>query len=89
MGVKHRFLELTCSYGRDLNSSEVLLVLRDVYLREGRHVGPSPREGPLATFQDLVNNSKRVVLRSEGSRLLTTIADTGFIYASSVYKSAK
>ena len=51
MGVIHRFLERACNYRRDLNSSEVLLALRDVDLREGHHVGPSPRGGPLANFQ--------------------------------------
>ena len=61
MGVKHRFLECVCNYRCDLNSSEVLLALRDVDLREGRHVGPFPREGPLASFQgnipDLMNDT--------------------------------
>ena len=59
MDVIHRFLERACNYRRDLNSSEVLLALRDVDLREGRHVGPFPRGGPLASFQgnipDLMN----------------------------------
>ena len=40
---------------------EVLLALRDVDLREGRHVGPFPRGGPLASFQgnipDLMNDT--------------------------------
>ena len=58
MGVIHRFLERACNYRRDLNSSEVLL---DVDLREGRHVGPFPRGGPLASFQgnipDLMNDT--------------------------------
>ena len=58
MGVVHRFLERACNYRRDLNSSEVLL---DVDLREGRHVGPFPRGGPLASFQgnipDLMNDT--------------------------------
>ena len=61
MGVIHRFLERACNYRRDLNSSEVLLALRDVDLREGRHVGPFPRGGPLASFQgnipDLMNDT--------------------------------
>ena len=61
MGVIHRFLERTCNYGRDLNSSEVLLALRDVDLKEGRQVGPFPRGGPLASFQenipDLMNDT--------------------------------
>ena len=51
MDVIHRFLERACNYRRDLNSSAVLLALRDVDLREGRHVGPFPRGGPLASFQ--------------------------------------
>ena len=50
MVVIHRFLERACNYRRDLNSSEVLLALRDVDLREGRHVGPFPRGGPLASL---------------------------------------
>ena len=58
MGVIHRFLERACNYRRDLNSSEVLL---NVDLREGRHVGPFPRGGPLASFQgnipDLMNDT--------------------------------
>ena len=61
MGVIHRFLKRVCNYRRDLNSSEVLLALRDVNLREGRHVGPFPRGGPLASFQgnilDLMNDT--------------------------------
>ena len=51
MGVIHRFLERACNYRRDLNSSEVLLALRDVSLRKGHHLGPFPRGGPLASFQ--------------------------------------
>ena len=51
MDVIHRFLERACNYRRDLNSSEVLLALRDVDLREGRHVGTFSRGGPLASFQ--------------------------------------
>ena len=51
MGVIHRFLERACNYRPDLNSSEVLLALRDVSLREGHHLGPFPRGGPLASFQ--------------------------------------
>ena len=51
MDVIHRFLERACNYRRDLNSSEVLLALRDVDLREGRHVGPFPRGGPLASLE--------------------------------------
>ena len=58
MGVIHRYLERACNYRRDLNSSELLL---DVDLREGRHVGPFPRGGPLASFQgnipDLMNDT--------------------------------
>ena len=58
MGVILRFLERACNYRRDLNSSEVLL---DVDVREGRHVGPFPRGGPLASFQenipDLMNDT--------------------------------
>ena len=61
MGVIHRFLERTCNYGRDLNSSEALLALRDVDLREGRHVGPFPRGGLFASFQrnipDVMNDT--------------------------------
>ena len=61
MGVIHRFLERACNYRRDLNSSEVLLALRDVDLREVRHVGPFTRGGPLASFQgnipDLMNDT--------------------------------
>ena len=61
MGVIHGFLERARNYRRDLNSSEVLLALRDVDLREGRHVGPFPRGGPLASFQgnipDLMNDT--------------------------------
>ena len=61
MGVIHRFLERACNDGRDLNSSEVLLALRDVDLREGRHVRPFPRGAPLASFQgnilDLMNDT--------------------------------
>ena len=61
MDVRHRFLERACNYRRDLNSSDVLLTLRDVDLREGRHVGPFPRGGPLASFQgnilDLMNDT--------------------------------
>jgi len=60
MGVTHRFLERACNYRRDLNSSEFLLALRDVDLREG-HVGPFLRGGPLASFQgnipDLMNDT--------------------------------
>ena len=52
MGVIHRFLKRACNYRRDLNSSEVLLALRDVDLREGRHVSPFPRGGPPASFQE-------------------------------------
>ena len=58
MGVIHRYLERACNYRRDLNSSELLL---DVDLREGRHVGPFPRGGPLASFHenipDLMNDT--------------------------------
>ena len=50
-GVIHRFLERACNYRRERNSSEVLLALRDVDLREGRHVGTFSRGGPLASFQ--------------------------------------
>ena len=61
MGVIHRFLERACNYRRDLNSSEVLRALRDVDLREGRHVGSFPRGGSLASFQgnipDLMNDT--------------------------------
>ena len=61
MGVIHRFLECACNYRRDLNSCEVLLAPRDVSLREGHHLGPFPRGGPLASFQgsipDLMNDS--------------------------------
>ena len=61
MGVIHRSLERACNYRRDLNSSEVLLALRDVSLREGHHLGPFPRGGPLASFQgnipDLMNDT--------------------------------
>ena len=61
MGVIHRFLERACNYRRGLNSSEVLLALTDVDFREGRHVGPFPRGGPLASFQgnipDLMNDT--------------------------------
>ena len=61
MGVIHRFLERACNYRLDLNSSEILIVLRDVDLREGRHVVPFPRGGPLASFQgnipDLMNDT--------------------------------
>ena len=51
MGVIHRFLERACNCRRDLNSSEVLLALRDVDLREGHFSrgGPVFRE----TFQIL------------------------------------
>ena len=51
MGVIHRFPERVCNYRHDLNSSEVLLALRGVDLREGHHVGPFPQGGPLASFQ--------------------------------------
>ena len=61
MSVIHRFLARACNYRRDLNSSEVLLALRDVDLREGRHVDRFPRGGPLASFQgnipDLINDT--------------------------------
>ena len=61
MGVIHRFLERACNYRRDLNSSAVLLALRNVDLREGRHVGPIPRGGLLSSFQrnirDLMNDT--------------------------------
>ena len=51
MDVIHRLLERAYNYRRDLNSSGVLLALGDVDLREGRHVGPFQRGGPLASFQ--------------------------------------
>ena len=61
MDVIHRFLERACNYRRDLNSSEVLLALREDDLREWRHVCPFPRGGPLASFQgnipDLMNDT--------------------------------
>ena len=61
MDFIHRFLERACNYRRDLNSSEVLLALRDVDLWEGHHVGPFPRGGSLASFQgnipDLMNDT--------------------------------
>ena len=61
MGVIHRFLERACNYRHDLNSSEVVLALREDDLREGRHVGPFPRGGPLSSFQgnipDLMNDT--------------------------------
>ena len=52
MGVIHRFLERACNYRRDLNSSEVLLALRDVDLREGRHMDPFPQEDHLPVFRE-------------------------------------